>query len=153
VANVSGTVSVTPRGSPLVLTGFTPASQLAGTTNGGWQVAAISSGPAAGNGAVLSAYDKALSIDDLATMTELHRVSLTGIPFRIAADETHGTVIVAYADVDAGLTRYASVDVATGSVTPLTVTSTLLSVGFGVSSDGTKLYSCMRDKCEVLPNQ
>jgi hypothetical protein len=141
---------MTLKGS-LTLTGFTPASLLA-TTNGGWHVVTFGSGIAAGNAAVLSAADAALSIVDLTTMAESHRIALPGAPFRIAPDATHGAVIVAFSDVAAGVTRYASVDVATGTLKTLTSTSTQLSVGFGVSADGTKLYSCSRGTCEVLLN-
>jgi hypothetical protein len=35
-------------------------------------------------------------------------------------------------------------------MTTIAATSTLLSVGFGVSSDGTMLYSCQRAACEAL---
>ena len=86
-------------------------------------------------------------------MTVTKQVVLTDTPFRIAADVTHGAVIVAYANPANGTTTYASVDVASGTVTPLLNTSSLLSVGLAVSSDGTNLYSAQRNQIEVKPNQ
>lgn len=153
VTNSSGTIGINLIAS-LALTGITPASQLAGTGKGGWQVAIFSSGPAAGKGAFLSAADNKVIIFDVATMTQVgNPITLSGVPFRIAADETHGNLIVANADSDARLTRYDSIALATGTVTRLHSTSTLLSVGFAVSADGTKLYSASRDAAEALPNQ
>ena len=87
------------------------------------------------------------------TLKVTQRVVLTGTPFRITADITHGAVIVAYANPANGTTTYASVDVASGTVTPLLNTSSLLSVGLAVSSHGTNLYSAQRNQIEVKPNQ
>jgi hypothetical protein len=80
-------------------------------------------------------------------------VKLSGTPFRIAADTTHGAVIVAYADPESMTTTYASVDALSGTVTPLTSTSSLLSVGLVISSNGTKLYSSQRNQMDVELNQ
>ncbi len=151
VANVNGTIGITLQGA-LTLSGITPESQIP-VQDGGWQLVAFGSGPAAGTAAFLSQYDKTLVFVNLASMTEIGRVALQGVPFRIAADETHGTVVVAFADVPAGLTRFAKVDVATGTVTNLTATSNLLSVGLLVSADGANIYAAMRDQLQVLPNQ
>lgn len=78
---------------------------------------------------------------------------LTGTPFRITADVTHGAVIVAYADLANATTTYTSVNASSGTVTPPLNTSSLLSVGLAVSSDGTNLYSAQRNQIEVKPNQ
>lgn len=42
------------------------------------------------------------------------------------------------------------IDVATGTITPLASTSNLLCTGFGVSTDGTKLYCANRDQFQIL---
>jgi hypothetical protein len=142
----------------LVLQGISKASvtRQNGSTIGGWQVAAFSSGPAAGKAVFLSSYDGILVVVDIATMTEVVRVDLvaalgtTEFPMRLAADEANGSILVAFADVNAGLSRFASVNPVTGAVTPLAATSSLLAVGFGVSTDGTQMYACQLDKCEAL---
>ena len=142
-------------GAALPLPGITPLStvQSANPTAGGWQVVAFDSGPASGTVAVLSTYDQLLLFVNANTWTVTEKVVLTDTPFRITTDVTHGAVIVAYANPANATTTYASVDVASGTVTPLLNTSTLLSVGLAVSSDGTKLYSLQRDQIEVKQNQ
>jgi len=142
---------ITPAGT-LTLSGITPASQLTGM-NGGWQLVAFGSGIASGTAAFLSQFDQVLVFVDLSTMTELRRVALQAIPLRIAGDETHGAVIVAFADVNSGLTQFATVDVATGTVRKLGATSPLLTVGLLVSADGTTIHGAMRDQASVLNNQ
>jgi hypothetical protein len=137
----------------LSLTGITPEDQLAGSPNGGWQVVTFGSGVMAGKAAFLSQYDRTLVLVDLNTMTEQGRVTLPGIPFRIAADATHGTVIVAFANVTAGLTRFAKVDVATATVSNLNATSSLLVTGLAVSADGSSLFCAMRSGLAVVSNQ
>jgi hypothetical protein len=151
VENVGGTINFTLMGA-LTLVGLTPASQLTPLV-GGWQLVAFGSGPANGTAALLSAADNTLVFVDLAAMTELRRVTLQGVPSRIAADETHGTVVVAFADAPAGLPRFAKVDAATAIVTNLNATSDLLSVGLLVSADGQNIYVAMRDQLQVIPNQ
>jgi hypothetical protein len=134
------------------LTEITPDDQLQGSVNGGWQVVAFSSGLASGTAAFLSQFDRTLVFIDLNSMTELRRVTLQGIPFRIAPDETHGAVIVALADVNAGLTRYAKVDVASATVINLNSTSSLLTTGLVVSTDGSSIYGAMRGELAVVTN-
>lgn len=143
------------------LQGFTPRSQIfsAGTLAsgvlGGWDVVAFSSEPAAGTAAVLSEFDNALAVVNLASMTETHRVTLQGNPYQIAADIAHGRVVVAFADVAARLTRFASVDIATGTVTPLATTvaySDSPLIGFDVSSDGANIYASGWDQGKVVFN-
>lgn len=151
ITDTSGTVGVTAQNA-LTLTGITPASGL-GVGQGGWQVVLFSSGPMAGKGAFLSDADKVLVWFDTQTMTMIGApVTLTGNPFRLAADETHGKAIVAFADPDAGLTRFAAVG-SDGSVTTLTTTTQLLAAGLQVSPDGASIYAAMRDQFAVLPNQ
>jgi hypothetical protein len=140
----------------LALPGFTPWSTVlaANPVGGGVQIVVFASGPAAGTVAVLSAYDQVLDLVNASTWTLIKSVKLSGIPFRIVADLTHGNVIVAYADVANARTTYGSVAALSGVVNPpLTSTSSLLSVGFAVSADGTKLYSAQRNQIQVLPNQ
>jgi hypothetical protein len=135
------------------LSGITAAALLQAGVGGGWQVVTFNSGPASGTAAFLSQFDKILVFIDLNTMTELTRVTLQGIPFRIAADETHARAVVAFADVTAGLTRFSSVDVVTGTVTKLTSTSALLTTGLAVSADGGSLDGAMRAQLAVLVNK
>lgn len=147
--------------NPLILNGITPADMLANTGNGGWYLVRFATGPAAGMMAFLSAYDNTLVFVNASTMTETKRVTLnlptqpaSGTSFRIAADETNGRVIVALANVGASTsTSFLSVTPA-GVIAPLTTTAqNIIAVGLGVSSDGSRVYACMRDQCVVVPNQ
>ena len=134
----------------LTLVGLTEASQLPSAA-GGWQLAVFDSGPAAGIAALLHQYDKVVVSVDLATGQEIRRVDLSGYnPFRIVADNANGALIVA--DVEAGLTRFLRVDVATGVVTELQATTDLLAVGLAISADGSKIYAAMRDQFQILSN-
>jgi hypothetical protein len=139
----------------LALTGITPLStvQAANPVAGGWQIVVFDSGPASGTIAVLSTYDKLLLLINESTWQITKSVTLSGTPFRIVADTTNGKVIVAYANPTSVTTTYAAVDASSGTVTPLTSTSSLLSVGLAVSADGTKIYSSQRNQMDVEPNQ
>jgi hypothetical protein len=145
--------------NPLILNGLTPADTLAGTGNGGWDMVRFETGPAAGTIVLFSAYDKALIFVKASTMTETNRVILSlpsgsGTPFRIAADETNGRVIVALANVGAATSTTFLAVTPTGAVTELTaIAQDLIAVGLGVSSDGTNIYACMRNQCQAVPNQ
>ena len=163
VVSIDGTPSLykvrasdaTVEGSALPLPGVTPISTVQNTNPfaGGWQVIVFDSGPASGTVAVLSTYDHLLLFVNATTLTVTKQVVLTDTPFRIAADVTHGAVIVAYANPANVTTTFASVDVASGTVTPLLNTSSLLSVGLAVNSNGTNLYSAQRNQIEVKQNQ
>jgi hypothetical protein len=148
-----------PQPNPLILNGLNPADTLTGTGNGGWDMVRFESGPAAGTVVLFSAYDKTLVFVDASTMTETSRVILSlpsgsGTPFRIAADETNGRVIVALANVGAATSTTFVAVTPTGVVTPLTaVAQNIIAVGLGASSDGTTIYACMRNQCQALPNQ
>lgn len=111
--------------------------------------------PAAGLVAILSTYDRLLLLIDGTTMQIVKSVNLSGsgTPFRIAADQPDGKVIVAYADSTTATTTYSAVDATTGEESPLTNTDTLLSVGLTVSADGKALYSGERGNLDVLKNQ
>ncbi len=137
----------------LPLPGITPASavQAANVTAGGWQVIVFDSGPASGTIAVLSTYDQLLVLVNESTWTVTQSVKLSGIPFRIVADDVNGRVLVAYANPVNATTAYAWVDAASGAVTPLTSTSPLLSVGLGF--DGTNIVSSQRSQIGLVPNQ
>jgi hypothetical protein len=152
VVDLNDSPRITLKGA-VTLSGITAADQLQAGVGGGWQVVTFNSGAASGTAAFLSQFDKILVFIDLNTMTELTRVTLQGIPFRIAADETHARAIVAFADVTAGLTRLSSVDVVTGTVTKLTSTSALLTTGLAVSADGGSLDGAMRAQLVVLVNK
>ncbi len=111
--------------------------------------------PASGIVAVLSTYDQLLLLVDVNTWSITKSIDLSGFqgtPFRIFADTVNGSVIVAFANPESVTTTYASVDALSGTVTPLTSTSSLLSVGGVVSSDGTKLFLSMRDQMDIQPN-
>jgi hypothetical protein len=150
--NVSGGLAST---NSQAIPGITPVAtlQASNVLAGGWYVAVFDSGPAAGTVAVLSTADKLLTFLNTSTMAITKQVTLSGIPFRIAADMTHGNLIVAYADQVDVLTTFSAVNPSTGAVTPLTSTSSLLAVGFAVKADGTSIYACQRAICEVHPNQ
>ena len=146
--------------NPLILNGLTAADTLTGTGNGGWYLTRFETGPAAGTVALLSAYDKTIVFVNASTMTETKRVILSpavygsGTPFRIAADETNGRVVVALANVGAATSTSFLAVTPAGVVTPLAaVAQNIIAVGLGVSSDGTKIYACMRDQCAALQNQ
>jgi hypothetical protein len=143
---------MTVRGS-VALTGIAPITSNPGVT-GGWQVVSGSLGKAV---AFLAAPDEQLVFVDVATMLVTKQIDLKSLlgtgnvhPFRVALDEPRGKAFVAVADTDAGITRFVSLDATTGAMTTIAATSTLLSVGFGVSADGTMLYSCQRAACEAL---
>jgi hypothetical protein len=137
----------------LALPGITPMSSLPNVVTGGWQVVVFDSGSASGTAAVLSTYDHLLVLVNTSTWTVTKSVSLSGTPFRIATDVANGRIIVAYANPANATTTYDAVDALSGVVTPLSSTSSLLSVGLVVSSDGTKLYSSQRNQLEVKQAQ
>lgn len=132
---------------------------------GGWQLAAFDSGPQAGKVAVLDQTGQILVWVDLTTAQEVRRVSLGMVcgpgplpcgqlavnPFRITADNVNGNIIVALADTDAGLTRFAKV-ASDGTVTLFNATVDFLTTGLGVSADGTKLYVSNRDQFRTPNN-
>jgi hypothetical protein len=139
----------------LALTGITPmgAVSAADPTAGGVQVVVFDSGFAIGTIAVLSTYDDLLVLADKNTWSITQSVKLSGVPFRIIADDVDGAVIVALANPTTATTTYESVDALSGKITPLTATSSLLSVGINLSSDGTKIYSGQRNQLQVENNQ
>ena len=142
------TVDMSMRGIALSTTGVTPKSQLA-VGVGVWRLVVFRSGPAAQTGALLSEVEGLVIFFDVNSMKELRRVTLTGIPVvNMAADETHGTVIVAKADK-----KFVRVDVATGTQTPLVSQSPFPAMGLIVSPDGTKLFAARRGQLVVLSNQ
>ncbi len=143
----------------VVLPGITPEStvQNQNPVAGGWQVVVFDSGPDAGLVAVLSTPDDLLVFVNASTMQVAGSLTLSGIPFRIAADQTDGTVIVAYANPQSATTTYSSVNPGSEGTnpvnTPLTSTDTLLSVGLQVSADGTSIYSGQRNQLDLRSNQ
>jgi hypothetical protein len=122
---------------------------------GGWQVASGSLGKVA---VVLAQADDQLVFVDIGTMSVTKQVNLktllgTGnvFPIRVAFDEPRGRAFVAVGDGDANLARFVSIDSTTGAMTTIAATSTLFAIGFGISADGTTLYSCERAACNALP--
>lgn len=125
----------------------TPSLNLPKGTSNGFQLALLGTSVAA----ILDETNGTVVLVDLVHMIELHRATIQGgRSFRLAADPAHNAFLVAIADADNRLTHYASVDAGTGAVTQRASTSTLLSIGFGVASNGT--ISCMRDQCALIPN-
>jgi hypothetical protein len=125
---------------------------------GPYVVLPFDSGPALGLVAVFSTQDKVLAVVNSGTMQILGTpVNLTGTPFMAAKDLTDGKVIIASTDLASGVTSYSSIDLTAGnpasSLTMLQSTDTLLSIGLGVSADGTKIYSAQRNQLHVLANQ
>jgi len=88
------------------------------------------------------------------TLSGAEAIALPASSFRIAPDNTHKAVMVAYDDPTAELTRFVSVDAATGKVSPpLKSTSTLRGGVLMVSEDGTSLYYEALDSAVLLANQ
>lgn len=87
------------------------------------------------------------------TVPTITAVTAPNNSFRIALDDVHGAVIVAYDDPVAALTRFVSVSIATADVTQLTTTSTVRGGGLKVSADGQSIYYGVRDQFSILPNQ
>lgn len=142
----------------LTVPGVLPVSQIPGWNGRGGggepQFVGFSSGPAAGTLALLTP-DQVLTmihipLNDGSSMTILSQVKLdfgeNVYPFRLAADEAHGTVGVALADPINVVSRRATATT-TGVVTRLAGTSPLLAGGFGISPDGTQMYACMTGLC------
>src|SRR3989344_2154270 len=90
------------------LNGLRKASEL-GPSQGGWRLKLFSSGSAAGTAALLHDEDKVVVFLNASTGAELRRVTLTGIPFRMEADEANGQVIIANWDSEALKTRFTKV--------------------------------------------
>src|SRR5258708_35879135 len=108
-----------------------------------------------GKAAILSRVHQDLCFVNLETQAVTGTYALPSDPFRIAADNSHGMLLVALAGPTglSGGTRFAKIDPATGTVTALQSTSSLLAVGITVSQDGRQIIACMRDACEAKPNQ
>jgi len=135
------------------LAGLAKASTVS-SAQGGWQLGVFHSGPSADKAVLLAQADKKLVVLDLTASSpqELRRIDLLGIPLRIATNDADGSVIVAFADAFAGLTRFQKINPNTGAVTALSATSSLLCTGFGVSADGTQLFCAMREQFQILSN-
>jgi hypothetical protein len=162
VSKSGGIVTITPANS-LTLTGFTPADTLRAAlpASGGWHIAVLDSGTHTCTVAVMAPIlnaDQSVSYKlELVNGTTMHQIgsaiTLPANSFRIAADNTNQSFIVASADAPAMLTRFAKVDTATGVTSQLSTTASLLAVGLLVSADGTKIYVAQRDQLAVLNNQ
>jgi hypothetical protein len=149
--NVSGGMTIT--GSE-PLPGITPVSTLEANKAwvAGWSVIAFASGPSAGTVAVLATADKLLDFVNVGTMKVTHSVTLSGIPFRIAPDETFGNALVAYVDTADSLTTFTA-EGPSGSSAQLSSTTDLLAVGLLVSADATTINGFSRGVLEVKPNK
>jgi hypothetical protein len=152
-----GTVTTTVKGS-LALSGFAiPANlYLAGgwylvvlePSSGGCTIALLAPKVDAQNNITFSvAFFDGVTMQQIAIADNLPQSS-----FRLAADNAHGSVIVAYADTDARLTRFVKVDT-TGAVTTLGSATDILAVGLQVSPDGTSIYGAMQDQFRIIPNK
>jgi hypothetical protein len=133
----------------LSLTGISPLSTVVSASlyAGGLEEVVFDSGPDSGTVAVLSTYDQLLLFVNTSTWAVTKSVQLSGVPFRIVADKANGRVLVAYANFASVTTTYAWVNASTGVITPLTATSSLLSVGLGFN--GTNIISTQRNQIDL----
>jgi len=113
------------------LNGLRKASQL-GPAQGGWRLKMFSSGSAAGTAALLHDEDKVLVILNASTGAELRRVTLSGVPFRMEADEANAQVIVAYWDRTTRRTRFDKVNALTGQTSALSGTVNFAATGMEI---------------------
>ena len=135
------------------LAGLTPIPKAGTAPVGGWQLAVFNSGPAAGTAAVLSQADDVVVFVNLSSGQEIRRVFLSGAAIRIAADNAHGTLVVAIADPINRQTTFQIISPSTGTITTLQATSPLLATGLGVSKDGSQLFLGMRQQYALMPNK
>jgi len=113
------------------LNGLRKASEL-GPAQGGWRLKIFSSGSAAGTAALLHDEDKVVVFLNASTGAELRRVTLTGIPFRMEADEANGQVIIANWDEVERKTRFDRINVSSGQVTPVSDTVNFAATGMEI---------------------
>ena len=113
------------------LQGLRKASEL-NPEQGGWRLKIFSSGPAGGIAALLHDEDKIVVFLNASTGSELRRVTLTGFPFRMEADEATGTVIVANWDDNERKTRFDKVNALTGQASALSGTVNFAATGMEV---------------------
>src|SRR3989338_8072935 len=113
------------------LNGLRKASEL-GPSQGGWRLKLFSSGSAAGTAALLHDEDKVVVFLNASTGAELRRVTLTGIPFRMEADEANGQVIIANWDEVERKTRFDRINVSSGQVSTLSGTANFAATGMEV---------------------
>ena len=97
---------------------------------GGWRLKIFSSGSAAGIVALLHDEDRVAAFFNGGT--ELRRVTLTGFPFRMEADEATGTVIIANWDDNERKTRFDKVNALTGQASALSGTVNFAATGMEV---------------------
>jgi hypothetical protein len=116
----------------------------------GWQLVAFKSGPALGTAALLSEADNQLVFVDLNKGQEIRRVTISGLPFNLAVDNTNGLVVVAVANLTTGVSQFERVDPASGTVTPIQTTSTLLATGIAVSNDGSSLFVANNSQFQTI---
>jgi len=134
------------------ITAFPTNGQPLTGSQGGWPLRIIGSGSAAGTVGVLSSYDNVLDFLTISSGNVLSwagaalgSVTLTGNPYLIAPDPTHGAFIVASADTTNGVTTLQSIS-AKSPYTATTITSAsslpvgFLASGILVSNDGSTIY-------------
>jgi hypothetical protein len=166
-----GSISTITQPKGVVLPEFTTKGSTSGLWTDGWWIVAFNpaysyptASPLLGKVAVLSRYDKKLAVlvvDNLTlSMVGVVDLNAYGDPIRMAADQTNGRVIIAFANPSSQTTSFVAVDMtptlpwsAEPAVTQLTSTATLLATGLAVSPDGTTLYACSRQTCQALANQ
>lgn len=133
------------------LTNLLTYTQATGSSNTpGWQLVAFKSGPALGTAALLSEADNQLVFVDLNKGQEIRRVTISGLPFNLAADNTNGLVVVAVANPATGVTQFERVDPASGTITTIQSTSTLLATGIAVSDDGTNIFVANNSQLQTI---
>ena len=102
---------------------------------------------------MLSQADDVVVFVNLSSGQEIRRVFLSGAAIRIAADNAHGTLVVAIADPINRQTTFQIISPSTGTITTLQATSPLLATGLGVSKDGSQLFLGMRQQYALMPNK
>ncbi|MFZ0306035.1 MAG: hypothetical protein WAL75_25340 [Terracidiphilus sp.] len=133
------------------LTNLLTYSQATGSSNTpGWQLVAFKSGPALGTAVLLSEADNQLVFVDLNKGQEIRRVKISGFPFNLAVDNTNGLAVVAVANPTTGVSQFERVDPASGSITTIQGTSTLLATGIAVSGDGSSLFVANNSQFQTI---
>ena len=103
--------------------------------------------------AYLSTVDNQILIFNATTMTYVgNPITFPGFPWWIAADETHGKMIVATIDTVHQTTTFASVDPTSQLVTPIAGTAPFVATGVKISPDGKNIIAAQGQTLAFIPN-